>query len=131
MKGLLAATLLLALPHPEHGFRRRRTGAAELHEFSASSIKKTSGAKQKTARAQLKRCKATNTANKKAFALIKGTKWVGTRGSVFAEDWTFCATGAYELRTTSGGTTGISKGTSYKVADAIFKGQRLHRADRG
>ena len=40
----------------------------------SQQIKKTAGAKKKTARAQLKRCKATNSANKKAFALIKGTK---------------------------------------------------------
>ena len=30
----------------------------------SKQVKKTSGAKQKTAEAQLKRCKATNTANK-------------------------------------------------------------------
>lgn len=121
MKGFLVATLLVALAVPTTASAAAGPETISCSKFS-KQVKKTSGAKQKTAKAQLKRCKATNTANKRAFALIKGSKWVGTRGTVFAEDWTFCATGAYELRTTSGGTTGISKGTSYKVTEAIFKG---------
>ena len=122
MKGFLAAALLLALMLPGAASAAAGPETISCTKFS-KQVKKTSGAKKKTAKAQLKRCKATNTANKQAFALIKGTKWVGTRAGVFAEDWTFCATGAYELRTTSSGTTGTSSGTSYKVADAIFKGK--------
>ncbi len=122
MKGFLAATLLLALVIPSTANAAAGPETVSCTKFS-KQVKKTSGAKKKTAKAQLKRCKATNQANKKAFALIKGTKWVGTRADgVFSDDWTFCASGAYELRTTSGGSTGISKGTSYKVAEAVFKG---------
>lgn len=121
MKGFLAATLLLALVLPSAASAAAGPETVSCTKFS-KQVKKTTGSKKKTAQAQLKRCKATNSANKKAFALIKGTKWVGTRGDGQAEDWTFCATGAYEVRSTSGGTTGVSKGTSYKVAEAVFKG---------
>ena len=105
MKGLLAATLLLALVVPSTASAAAGPETLSCSKFS-KQIKKTSGAKKKTAQTQLKRCKATNTANKKAFALIKGTKWLGATESGQAEDWTFCATGAYELRSTSGGSTG-------------------------
>lgn len=121
MKGFLAATLALALILPSTAAAAAGPETVSCTKFS-KQIKKTTGAKKKTAQAQLKRCKATNSANKKAFALIKGTKWVGNRASGSSEDWTFCATGTYEIRSTSGGSTGISKGTSFKVAEAVFKG---------
>ena len=101
MKGLIVAALLLGLAAPSTAAASAGPETVSCSKFS-KQVKKTTGAKKKTAKAQLKRCKATNSANKKAFALIKGTKWVGTRGGVFADDWTFCATGAYTLRTTSG-----------------------------
>jgi hypothetical protein len=121
VKGLIVAALLLALAVPSTAAAAAGPETVSCSKFS-KQVKKSTGKKKKTAQAQLKRCKATNSANKKAFALIKGTRWVGTRAGVFADDWTFCASGAYTLKTTSGGTTGTSTGTSYKVAEAIFKG---------
>jgi hypothetical protein len=85
-------------------------------------ISKKTGKAKKQAQQAHKRCTDQNKANKKAFELVKGTKWVGTREGGSAEDWTFCATGAYTLRSTGGGSTGISTGTSFKVADARFTG---------
>jgi ABC-type amino acid transport substrate-binding protein len=122
MKGLLAATLALALIAPSTAAASAKPETISCTKFS-KQVKKTTGAKKKTAQAQLKRCKATNSANRKAFALIKGTTWVGTRGDGAAVAWTFCASGAYTSRTTSGGSTGTVEGSSYRVAEAVFKGK--------
>lgn len=121
MKGFVTAALLLALVVPSSAAAAAGpevTSCAKLEK----QVKKTSGKAKKNAKAALKRCKDQNAANKKAFALIKGTKWVGARASGQQEDWTFCATGAYTTKSTSGGSTGTSAGTSYKVAEARFTG---------
>ena len=84
-------------------------------------VARSSGADRTSARRRLKACKATNTANKKTLALVKGGRYVGVRGDGQQEDWTFCANGAYRLASTSGGSTGTSTGTRWRTADATFK----------
>jgi hypothetical protein len=85
-------------------------------------VDKTKGAAKRKAKKSLKHCTDQNKANKKAFELVRATTWVGRRASGSYEDWTFCAGGAYTLRSTSGGSTGTSTGVNYKVTDARFKG---------
>ena len=73
--------------------------------------RKATGAKRATAKRVLKSCEAVTTANKRALKVVRGSHLVGTRGDSFQEDWTFCANGRYSLATTSGGSTGTSKGS--------------------
>ena len=86
-------------------------------------VRKSTGSAKRKAKQALKRCTDQNKANKKAFALVRSTTWIGTRASGSSEEWTFCADGSYTLRSTSGGSTGTSAGKSYKVADARFSGR--------
>ena len=86
-------------------------------------VRRSKGSAKRKAKQALKRCTDQNKANQKAFALVRGTTWTGRRASGSYEEWTFCANGSYTLRSTSGGSTGTSTGTSYKVADARFSGR--------
>ena len=91
----------------------------------SKQVTKAKGPAKTKAKKALKRCTGQNKANKKAFAEVRGTTWVGRRASGSYEDWTFCANGTYTLASTSGGSTGTSSGTTYKVADARFKGNNF------
>jgi hypothetical protein len=124
MKGLLAATLAVCLLLAAGGATAHAAAGPEVISCTKlkQQVNKKTGKAKKQAQAAYKRCTDQNKANKKAFALIKGTKWVGARASGQQEEWTFCATGAYTTKSTSGGSTGTSTGTSYKVAEATFKG---------
>lgn len=68
----------------------------------------------------LRRCQAQNAANRALFSQLKNSRLVGTRGDGEAVDWLFCASGRYELRTGSG-SVGVSRGTSWSVADATAR----------
>lgn len=96
--------------------------AASAKQTSCASfsraVKRTTGAKRRTAQAQLRRCKAGNTAAKKALPAIRDGRFVGTRGDGAEVDWTLCANGRYELRTTSDGSTGVSRGSNWRVDTA-------------
>jgi hypothetical protein len=60
------------------------------------------------------------TLKRKATEKIRNGRYVGTRGDGFHVDHLFCAGGKFEARTTSpsGGPTGVSEGTNWKVAEA-------------
>lgn len=63
-------------------------------------------------------CRTGNAANKVVLKKLLDTRLVGMRADASAEDWTFCASGRYELRSTSGGSTGISRGSTWQVESA-------------
>ncbi len=63
-------------------------------------VKKSKGSAKRKAKRALKYCTDQNKANKKAFALVRDTTWIGTRASGRYEEWTFCANGSYTLRST-------------------------------
>ena len=55
---------------------------------------------------------------RKATEKIRNGRYVGTRGDGAHVDHLFCPGGKFVARTTSGGSTGISEGTDWKVAEA-------------
>jgi len=73
--------------------------------------------KPKAARA----CLAANKANRIAFNQIKDHTFTGVRGDGAEVTETYCANGKFESSTTDSYGTGISKGSSWHVADAVVK----------
>ena len=84
-------------------------------------VARTTGARRTAAQRRLKRCEAGNRANTRVLAAVRGSRFVGTRGDGALVDWTFCANGRYELKTTSDGSTGISAGSRWRTADATYR----------
>lgn len=95
----------------------QRTSCAKFSRQARTAT----GKKRQTARRQLADCKAENSANARVLKAVRGSRFVGTRGDGQEEDWTFCADGTYVLRSTSGGSTGVSYGTSWRITDATGK----------
>lgn len=71
--------------------------------------------------ARFNACKKQNQANRLAFEQIKNSKFVGTRGDGEAVEETFCANGKYESRSSGSTGTGISKGATWTVGDAVVQ----------
>lgn len=86
------------------------------------AAKTSSGAARKAAQRRLAACQATNRANQQVFEVLKNSRLTGTRGDGATVDWLFCANGRYEVATTSGGSTGRSTGTTWRVQEATAKG---------
>jgi len=55
---------------------------------------------------------------RKATERIRNGRYVGTRGDGAHVDHIFCPGGKFVSRTTSGGTTGVTEGSDWKVAEA-------------
>lgn len=86
------------------------------------AAKKARGADRQAAQRRLAACRATNRANQRVFDALKNSRLTGVRGDGAQVDWLFCANGRYEVATTSGGSTGRSTGTTWRVSDATAKG---------
>ena len=77
--------------------------------------------KQAGNKARFNACKKQNEANRLAFEQIKNSTFAGTRGDGEAVEETFCANGKYESRSSGSTGTGISRGASWTVGDAVVQ----------
>ncbi|MEZ5076050.1 MAG: hypothetical protein R2725_01260 [Solirubrobacterales bacterium] len=68
-----------------------------------------------------RKCLTQNKANRVAFNQIKNSNLLGTRGDGEDVDWTFCANGKWETRTSSSSGTGVSTGKRWWVVNARVK----------
>jgi len=82
---------------------------------------KKSGARKRKALRRFRRCLAQNKANRIAFNQIKNSNFDGERGDGQEVDWTFCANGKAEVRTTSRSGTGVSELSRWWIADAVVR----------
>ena len=71
--------------------------------------------------ARFNACKKKNAANRLAFAQIKNSTFAGIRGDGEAVEETFCASGKYESRSSGSTGTGISKGATWSVGEALVQ----------
>jgi hypothetical protein len=113
---LVAVTALTATAQAAAG-PERSTCSAEK-----KAAKKARGADRKAAQRRVAACQASNRANQRVFDALKNSRLTGVRGDGAQVDWLFCANGRYEVATTSGGSTGRSTGTDWRVSDATSKG---------
>ncbi|MDO8212293.1 hypothetical protein [Conexibacter sp. CPCC 206217] len=63
-------------------------------------------------------CDVRNAANRTVLKKLLDSELIGVRGDGAEVDWTFCATGRFVLGTTSGGSTGVSRGMTWQVENA-------------
>jgi len=96
------------------GATAQRTSCASL----SRQVRRATGKKRTAAKRRLAACKAENRQNARVLAKVRGSRFVGTRGDGEVVDWVFCTDGRYTLRSTSGGSTGVSSGRSWRITDA-------------
>jgi hypothetical protein len=72
-------------------------------------------------KAAKKRCLKQNQANRVAFNQIKNSNLLGARGDGEEVDWTFCANGKWETRTSGSSGTGVATGKRWWVVNARIK----------
>jgi len=82
---------------------------------------KKSGAQKRKALRRFRLCLKQNKANRIAFNQIKDSNFDGERGDGQEVDWTFCANGKAEVRTTSRSGTGISELSRWWIASAVVR----------
>lgn len=104
---LAAAAALLLLP-----------ALADAAPKAGPKLAKCGKLKKKKAK---KRCLKRNQANRIAFNQIKNSNLLGTRGDGDDVDWTFCANGKWETRTSDSSGTGVATGRRWWVTNARVK----------
>jgi hypothetical protein len=80
-----------------------------------------SGAQKAAKLRQLNDCLAQNKANRVAFNQIKDSRFVGTRGDGEGVEDIYCANGKFESRTSGYYGTGVSTGSSWRIAEATVR----------
>ncbi len=115
--GLLATVIASGAVAASPGSSAKQVSCAAAKR----DVARTTGAARTAAQRRLKRCEAGNRANKRVLASVRDSHFVGTRGDGAVVDWTFCANGRYVLATTSGGSTGTTRGSRWRTADATYK----------
>jgi hypothetical protein len=82
---------------------------------------KKSGARKRKALRRFRLCLRQNKANRIAFNQIKNSNFDGERGDGQEVDWTFCANGKADVRTTSRSGTGVSELDRWWIANAVVR----------
>jgi len=82
---------------------------------------KKSRAGKRKALGRFRRCLKQNKANRIAFNQIKNSNFDGERGDGQEVDWTFCASGKAEVRTTSRSGTGVSELDRWWIGSAVVR----------
>lgn len=82
---------------------------------------KKSRAQKRKALGRFRLCLKQNKANRIAFNQIKNSNFDGERGDGQEVDWTFCANGKLETRTTSRSGTGVTELDRWWIGNAVVR----------